>query len=184
MNTISQRKSNRLKNYNYSQNGAYFITICTKDFKCILSQIVQDTSVGEKSVGDGVLDVPQVHLTKYVKIVNDRIIEMNNIYKDVSVEKYVIMPNHVHLLIVIDSYNDSIYDGTSRTPSPTRQNSVISSFISTLKRYTNKQIGYNIWQRSFHDHVIRSEEDYLTRWQYIYENPKKWLIGKDRYYSL
>ena len=109
---------------------------------------------------------------------------MNNIYKDVSVEKYVIMPNHVHLLIVIDSYNDSIYDGTSRTPSPTRQNSVISSFISTLKRYTNKQIGYNIWQRSFHDHVIRSEEDYLTRWQYIYENPKKWLIGKDRYYSL
>jgi REP element-mobilizing transposase RayT len=173
------RKPNRLSDYDYSRNGAYFITICTKDSKCILSQIVEDTSVG-----DGVLDVPKIHLTKFGKIVNDRIIEMNNIYKNVSVEKYVVMPNHIHLLIVIDSYNESIYDGTSRTPSPTRQNSVISSFVSTFKRYTNKQIGYNIWQRSFHDHVIRDEEDYLTRWQYIDENPKKWLIGKDEYYSL
>ncbi len=173
------RKPNRLPDYDYSQNGAYFITICTKDSKCILSHIVEDTSVG-----DGVLDVPKIDLTKIGKIVNDRIIEMNNIYKNVSVEKYVVMPNHIHLLIVIDSYNESIYDGTSRTPSPTRQNSVISSFVSTFKRYTNKQIGYNIWQRSFHDHVIRNEEDYLTRWQYIDENPKKWLIGKDEYYSL
>ena len=184
MNTALQRKPNRLKNYNYSQNGAYFITICTKDSKCILSQIVGDTSVEENSVGDGVLDVPIIKLTKYGKIVNDRIIEMNSIYKNVSVEKYVIMPNHVHLLIVIDNYNEGEYDGTSRTPSPTRQNSVISSFNSTLKRYTNKQIGYNIWQRSFHDHIIRNKDDYLTRWQYIDENPKKWLIGKDKYYSL
>lgn len=173
------RKPNRLSDYDYSRNGAYFITICTKDSKCILSHIVEDTSVG-----DGVLDVPKIHLTKFGKIVNDRIIEMNNIYKNVSVEKYVVMPNHIHLLIVIDSYNESIYDGTSRTPSPTRQNSVISSFVSTFKRYTNKQIGYNIWQRSFHDHVIRNEEDYVTRWQYIDENPRKWLIGKDEYYSL
>lgn len=176
---FSNRKPNRLSDYDYSQNGAYFITICTKDSKCILSQIVD-----KASVGDGVLDVPKIHLTKYGKIVNDRIIEMNNIYKNVSVEKYVVMPNHVHLLIVINNYNESICDGTSRTPSPTRQNSVISSFVSTFKRYTNKQIGYNIWQRSFHDHVIRNEEDYVTRWQYIDENPRKWLIGKDEYYSL
>ena len=148
--------------------------------KCILSHIA-----GGKSVGDGVLDVPQVKLTKFGKIINDRIIEMNSIYKNVNVEKFVIMPNHIHLLIIIDNYNEDITEGlgTSRTPSPTRQNSVISSFVSTLKRYTNKQIGYNIWQRSFHDHVVRNEEDFLTRWQYIDENPKKWLLGKDEYYK-
>ena len=175
MSEFKERKTNRLSNYDYSQNGAYFITICTKDMKCTLSKIV----------GDGVLDVPQVKLTNYGKIINDRIIEMNSIYKNVNVERYVIMPNHIHLLIMIDNYNEDITEvnGTSRTPSPTRQNSIISNFISTLKRYTNKQIGYNIWQRSFHDHIIRNEEDFLTRWQYIDENPKKWLIGKDEYYA-
>ena len=175
------RKPNRLQNYDYSENGVYFITVCTKDMKCLLSQIVRD-----KSVGDGVLDVPQIKLTDYGKIVNDRIIEMNSVYKNVNVEKYVIMPNHIHLLIIIDNYSEDITagNGTSRTPSPTRQNSIISNFVSTLKRYTNKQFGYNIWQRSFHDHIIRNEEDYLIRWQYIDENPKKWLIGKDEYYSL
>jgi len=132
------------------------------------------------SVGDGVLDVPQIKLTKYGKIVNNRIIEMNSIYKNINVEKYVIMPNHIHLLIVIDG-ND--FNGTSRTPSPTKTNSVISSFVSTLKRYTNKEIGENIWQRSFHDYVIRNEEDFLMHWQYMDENPKKWLMGKDEYYS-
>ena len=174
------RKPNRLKNYDYSENGVYFITVCTKDMKCILSQIARD-----KSVGDGVLDVPQIKLTNYEKIVNDRIIEMNSVYKNVNVEKYVIMPNHIHLLIIIDNYSEDIAadSGTSRTPSPTKQNSIISSFISTLKRYADKQIGYNIWQRSFHDHVIRDENDFLTRWQYIDENPKKWLLGKDEYYK-
>ena len=55
--------------------------------------------------------------------------------------------------------------------------------MTALKKFTNKAYGENIWQRSFHDHIIRDEKDYDTRWQYIDENPKKWLMGKDEYYA-
>ena len=67
------RRLNRLKNYDYSRNGLYFITICTKDRIPYLSDIID--------VGDGVLDVPTIKLTDYGKILNDQIIEMNEIYK-------------------------------------------------------------------------------------------------------
>ena len=160
---LIKRKPNRLKGFDYSTNGAYFVTICTKDKKCILGEIV----------GDGVLDVPRIHLSVYGNIVNNRIIEMNNTYENINVEKYAILPNHMHLLIHVNN------NGTSRTPSPT--NAAIPSFVSTLKRLTNKQIGENIWQRSYHDHIIRDEKDYLNIWEYINSNALKWQ--DDKYYN-
>ncbi len=87
------------------------------------------------------------------------------------------MPNHLHILIRIDTG----LEGSSGTPTPT--NSKIAAYVSTLKRMTNKQIGSNIWQRSYYDHIIRNEEDYINHLQYIDENPRKWLIGKDEYYA-
>jgi REP element-mobilizing transposase RayT len=63
-------------------------------------------------------------------------------------------------------------NGTSRTPSPA--NAVIPAFISTLKRFTNKDIGFSVWQRSFHDHIIRSERDYDRIAEYIENNPRNW----------
>ena len=160
-----KRKPTRLQNFDYSSNGYYFITICTKDMECILSTI--------ENVGDGVLDVPRINLSECGIIVKNRIIEINKVYSNVTAEHYVIMPNHLHILLFVDN-------GTSRTPSPT--NSLVSSYVSTLKRMTNKEIGSTIWQRSFYDHIIRYEEDYLNHIQYINENPRKWLIGKDEYY--
>ena len=125
------RKPTRLKAYDYSSPGSYFITICTKDRKSILSKII---------VGDGVLDVPENKLTHYGKT-SDRIIcEMNDFYNHISVDKYVIMPNHIHLLLTISATDDDITSGMSGTPSPT--NSHISKFISTFKKnqkYTAKQ---------------------------------------------
>lgn len=162
-NEMSKRQPNRLKDFDYSTNGAYFITICTKDRKCIFGEIV----------GDGVLDVPKIHLSVYGNIVNQRIIEMNNIYANINIEKYAILPNHIHLLIRINN------SGTSRKPSPT--NAVIPLFVSALKRLTNKQIGENIWQRSYHDHIIRDENDYLNIWEYINSNALKWQ--DDKYYN-
>ena len=61
-------------------------------------------------------------------------------------------------------------------PSPT--NAIIPQIVSGLKRLVNKEIGFNIWQRSYHDHVIRDEEDYYNTWQYIEGNPKRWLERK------
>ena len=158
------RRLNRLKNYDYSRNGLYFITICTKDRIPYLSDIID--------VGDCVLDVPTIKLTDYGKILNDQIIEMNEIYKKSQIIKYVIMPDHVHMIIYLFD-DDNVFVGTSRTPSPT--NAVIPSMISTLKRFVNKKTGFNLWQRSFHDHIIRNEKEFLDICNYIDNNPINWV---------
>lgn len=178
---MNTRKQIRLQNYNYSENGAYFITICTKDKKQTLGKIV----------GDGILDVPPcnvvykdnvyVKLSEFGKIVNQSIEYLHQHNNNVSVEKYVIMPNHIHLIITVHSAQ-----GTSGKPSPTmtiintRQNEIIPKFVSALKRFTNKQCATDLWQRSYIDHVIRNNQDYLKHLEYIENNPLKWKL--DKYY--
>ena len=159
---LPERKIIRLQNYDYSTSGAYFITICTGDHAQILSNIV----------GDGALDVPKTVLTDIGRIVDKHILSTNNI-PSVTVDKYVIMPNHIHVILIVDN------NGTSKAPSPT--NNIISHSVSTLKRFINKEIGYNIFQRSFYDHVIRDEQDYLKIWNYIDTNPAKWQ--EDKYFK-
>ena len=172
---LPKRKPNRLKEYDYSSPGMYFITICTKDRKCLLSKIV----------GTGVLDGPQNLLSAYGNIADKHIKAMSHFYEDISVEQYVIMPNHIHLLILItDSITES---GLSRTPVPTtpasttRQNSKIARFVSTFKRFCNKEYKHNIWQARSHDHVVRDKSDYARISKYIYENPLVWQY--DCFYS-
>ena len=95
---------------------------------------------------------------------------MNNVYDYIEIDNYVIMPNHIHILI-------SVYtDGMSRSPSPT--NGVIPMFLRTLKRFVNKEAEENIFQRSYNDHIIRDERDYITRWKYIANNPIKWELDE------
>ena len=85
------------------------------------------------------------------------------------------MPNHIHLLICV-------YDnGQSGTPVPTNQNSIVSRFVSTFKRFCNKEYGFNPWQRSFYDHIIRNREDYEQVSKYIFENPTNWET--DEFYN-
>ena len=156
------RKKNRLEPHLYSQNGAYFITICTENRKCLLSEIV----------GGGVLDAPATHLRAFGIVVDRRIREMNRIYTNVQTVKYVIMPNHVHLLICIDRQENYGVAGTSRTPSPT--NEIIPQYISTFKRLCNREFGGNIWQRSYHDHIIRDQAHFDLIWNYIDTNPARW----------
>jgi len=124
---MNSRKPNRIPEYDYSQYGVYFITICSKNMEQIFGRVI---------VGDGVLDVPTA-LSTYCKlshigeIVNKTINEIFEHYAHIELQKYVIMPNHMHLIIFVRETG-----GTSRTPSPT--NHVIPSFVSTLKRFTNK----------------------------------------------
>ena len=151
-----KRKSTRLKDYDYSSEGAYFITICTHNKQKILCDIV----------GGGALDAPKIKLSTIGGIVEKYILSSNNI-PEISVEKYVIMPNHIHLILLV---KNNI--GTSKAPSPT--NNIISHSISTLKRFVIRDVGENIFQRSFHDHIIRGENDYLKIWNYIDTNPQKW----------
>ena len=152
------RKGNRLPNYSYSTPGIYFITICTEDRKPILSEIV----------GGGAFDAPHTRLTKLGQAVERNILSGNRI-SGITVEKYVIMPNHIHMLLRLDG---ALCGGTSRAPSPT--NAQIPHFVSTFKRFCHRDIGKPIFQRSYHDHVIRGERDYLKIWEYMETNPAKW----------
>ena len=152
------RKPTRLPNFNYSTPGAYFITICTENRKPILSEIV----------GGGALDAPHTQLTKLGQIVQRYILSGNRI-PGIAVDKFVIMPNHIHMILLVD---DTVSDRMSTASSPT--NAVIPHFVSTLKRFCHKDAGRGLFQRSYHDHVIRDETDYLEIWQYIDNNPARW----------
>ena len=147
------RKHNRLVQYDYSQNGAYFITVCTENRKSILSSVVGAT-IGRPAY---------VRLTNNGIIVDNAIHGIESHYEPVRVDKYVIMPNHIHLLLLIDST-----DGRPMV-APT-----ISRVIQQMKGIVTKQIGCNIWQKSFHDHIIRTESDYEMIWEYIDTNPGRW----------
>ena len=159
---LPNRKQNRLQDFDYSQNGAYFVTICVKDRKELLSNVI---------VGTGVLDCPQIQLLKYGVVAEKYINQLNDFYNDISVDKYVIMPDHIHLLL-------KIINGQSRTPVPTNinnRNSAVAKFVSTFKRFCNKEYGENIWQPRYYDHIIRNQEDYNETWEYIENNPIKWI---------
>ena len=161
------RKPNRLENYDYSQNGAYFITVCTQNRRNILSKII---------VGTGVLDCPKIKLLYHGEIADRYIKQLNDFYDNVWVDKYVIMPDHIHFIL-------SIQGGQSRTPVPTdynikydNKNSDVAKFVSTFKRFCNKEYGINIWQARYYDHVIRNQNDCNEIWEYIENNPKKYVL--------
>ena len=156
--SLPYRKPNRLPTFDYSTPGAYFITICTQDRKCILGKIV----------GGGALDAPVVQLNDLGLIV-EKYIRSGERISGISVDKYVIMPNHIHVILFVD---ETYTGGTSKAPSPT--NTAIPHFVSTLKRFCHRDIGKIIFQRSYHDHVIRNEQDYLKIWEYIDNNPISW----------
>ena len=155
-----KRKRNRLKNYDYSSVGAYFITICTKDKKVLFWSKNQPDFVGE----DIILPSDSVQLSLYGKIVEEAIKAIPKYYPHIELLQYVIMPNHIHMILYIP-YNDG-----RMISSPTS----ILTAVGQMKRYVSKKIGESIWQKSFHDHVIRDKSDYDKISQYIYENPIKW----------
>ena len=163
MQELKNRKTPRYQGFDYNSVGMYFITICTKDHKPILSK-----------VGTGVLDCPQIQLTRMGEIVDKYIKQLDSFYEYMSVESYVIMPNHIHIMLWVKGTEN----GPSRTPVPTVQNSVPSRFVSTFKRFCNKEYGMNIWQYRSNDHIIRNRQDYEEHLRYIYENPIRWYYDE------
>lgn len=148
---LPKRKNIRLNDYNYSSNGAYFITICTKNKENLLW----------KNVGANcVRPLDQLPLSKIGIVIENEIYKLNTVYENIKVDKYQIMPNHIHLIIFI--YEDS----NGRT---------ISRIIKQFKGSITKQIGFSIWQKSFYDRIIRNEKEYQSVWNYIHNNPLKYL---------
>lgn len=156
---LPNRKKNRLDGFDYSNGGCYFITICVKGRKHILSKII----VGEGS--------PLPRLTLHGEIVKKYISSIPQKYPNVISDKYVIMPDHIHLILGIK--NDGRDD-----PSPT-----VSNVVGWLKYNITKEInvicgenGTSIFQRSYYDHIIRNQLDYDETWYYIDNNPINWIM--------
>ena len=147
-----QRKPLRLEEYDYSQNGAYFVTLCTQNRRSILSEIVgNDAHIVPKPCGRVV--------EKYIRNVPE-------------IEKYVLMPDHIHMIIRLD--NGSMWASTPTNHKP--QHNRISNIVRSIKILVAKDIGESIFQRSYYDHVIRNQQDYNEICQYIEDNPRKWYI--------
>ena len=164
---LPKRKAMRLKNFDYSSTGAYFITICTHNRKCMLSQIV-----------GAIHESPETVLTEYGKIV-DEIIKNVSARCEVTIDRYIIMPNHVHLLVIITDSEEL----RAIRESPLRGRSVISKAIGYIKMNASKEIHtrfgkINLWQRGFYDHIIRGKEDYEEHLKYIDENPMRWYYDE------
>lgn len=144
---LPRRKPHRLLTHDYSAPGAYFITFCTQNRRNLLWEtgtIAQLSPVGE--------------------IVRRTIEKIPDVYPVVQIDTYTVMPNHVHLLLQIHADENGM---TQPAPS-------ISRIVQQLKGHITRETGENVWQKLFHDHIIRTEADYLAIYQYIAHNPAQW----------
>ncbi len=172
---LPKRKTIRLKDYDYSENGAYFVTICAKNKEHIFGEIVSGINMSSNSaVWDGFPVPPALELSRFGEIVENHIGKINEKHPTVHVDKYIIMPNHMHVILIIDNAN--WLGGGTGDPSPT-----LGNVIAWFKYQTTKQMniekntqGIKCWQRSYHDHIIRNEKSYKQIWQYIDQNPQTW----------
>ena len=142
------RKCPRLEGYDYSQKNVVFATICVMNRRKLLGEIYLAETEGEPSRME--LSIAGKIVEKYTETIP-------------GIDKYVIMPNHVHLIVI------------------NRDGESISQKIRSWKILISKEIGEKIWQRSFYDHVIRDERDYLIKWKYIDDNPARW--ASDEYFQ-
>ena len=155
MGSLPQRNRTRLKGYDYNSPGTYFLTLCTENRRCILSRIV----------GTGVLDGPRMELLPYGEVAEKYIRQFDDFFENICVDGYTIMPNHIHILLTVKGREE---------PAAASRDTVVSHFVSTFKRFCNKEYGKNIWQYRSYDHIIRDQRDFDAHMKYISENPLGW----------
>ena len=172
---IPQRKLNRLSEYDYGQEGAYFVTLCTQN-RSRLFQI-------ELPVRNDLCVVPDngtAHRpcpTKGNLIIHKWIRETENKFPDITIDKYAVMPDHLHLIVT----NKEQYAGCS-LPDVMRffKTMTTNEYIRGVKDGTLTPFDGKLWQKSYYDHVIRNQQDYNEIWQYIENNPTKWIMMHER----
>jgi len=153
---LPKRKMNRIENYDYSTPGAYFITVCTANREKLFWN----------PVGTDIIHTKNLPLSAAGKTMEQGILQIETHYEGVTVDKYCVMPDHIHLLLRIES------DLNGRMVSaPT-----VSTVVGSLKRWVSKELGRPIWQKSFYDHGIRNQQDYNEIWEYIENNPLKFTL--------
>jgi REP element-mobilizing transposase RayT len=192
---MKNRKPNRLKGYDYSQNNLYFVTNCVKNNLCCLGRVIavgtgcdlfvqyvgRDLSVQYAeniNPDDHNPDIEYVvELNEYGLIVDEKINWLATQYPYVVLHNHVVMPNHFHIILEIDS---------QRVKGQELKIKSLSSLMGALKTTSSNEIhetGFDdfAWHRSFHDHIIRDEKAYTNIFNYINLNPQKWF--EDRFYK-
>ena len=155
---LPTRKPNRLTEYDYSTPNAYFITVCTQDRKNLFWTDAQ-----------AAIDRPEnIPLTNLGMMAKQVIYDIPRHYPAITVDHAVVMPNHIHLLLQINTDIDG-----RPMAAPT-----ISTVINQTKGVISKKAGFSVWQKGFYDHVIRNDNDYRDIWNYIEGNPGKWTEDK------
>lgn len=149
MNDLPKRKPIRIESYDYSTPGAYFITVCIADRKPILWHVGVATC--------------HPNLSKIGAVVEMAILQIPEHYPMISVDKYCVMPDHIHMILSINTHEDG-----RQIAAPT-----VSTVVGHMKRWVSMQIGRSIWQKSFIDRVIRNNKGYRAVWEYIENNPVK-----------
>ena len=171
------RRSIRIKNYDYSKNGYYFITICSKDRECIF---------GNLNVG-ALLACAQnmIELSNAGKILDKHWNNIPNQFENVILDEYIIMPNHIHGIIIIDKDRAHDKDRAQASSAPTI-GKIMRSFKSKsameyLKHIQNNDFNLSrkIWQRNYYEHIIRDDNELEKIREYIVNNPYKWDEDKD-----
>ena len=166
---LPRRKSTRLKDFDYSSEGAYFVTICTENRKNYFWDGLIDPQVFNwRSVGANCVRPQNLPLSNIGKIVLEELERWDQTYPAVSLYSYVIMPNHLHIMVVISK---DAYGRPQVAPT-------VERMVKQFKGAATKKIGVSIWQKSFIEHVIRNKNDYETRSNYIYEKPIRWYYDE------
>ena len=168
-----RRRSIRLKDYDYSQAGAYFITICAYNRACIFGDILEG----------------QIKLNQYGEIVNLEWLKTNNMRTNLVLDAYIVMPNHIHGIISISHFDHRM--GTMQRAHTFEHfgkpvSNSIPTIIRLFKSSVTKQInalrgtpGVPVWQRNYYEHVIRNEDDLSEIREYILNNALKWDLDSE-----
>ncbi len=170
------RRSIRLKGYDYSQAGAYFLTICTYDRACLLGEIIEC----------------EMRPNEFGSVVHDYWYELSSHFPHVELDAFVLMPNHVHgIIVIIDTVNTV---GAQHAAAPLRRGitpnnvvpgslgAIVRSFKSAVTKRINEMrqtFSVPVWQRNYYEHIIRNEHDRNCIREYILYNPLRWQFDRD-----
>ena len=173
---VHHRRSIRLKRYDYAQTGAYFVTILVKDREHLLAEVV-----------DGA-----VQLSKAGEIVDECWKEISRHFTEVECDTYMIMPNHIHGILVVGDVRARHASPLQRHPlrvtarptgpKPSSVGAIIGSFKSAATKRINRfrrTIGFVVWQRNYYEHIIRNEDSLNKIREYIIHNPLRWEFDRE-----